>query len=235
MPKDPEALNTEYRPGLESKEGNSEGTREAASQNAPEEQSDRQPESGEGLIKDGQEKVKQPTVKNPIREVLETVAIALILALLIRTFAFEVFVVDGVSMETTLHDNERLLVNKFVYRFRSPRPGDIVVFKYPRDPRRDFIKRTIAVAGDTVEIRDGQVFVNGTPLAEDYITRAGHSDFPRFVVPPDSIFVLGDNRNNSQDSRVFGEVPLRNVKGKAFIRFWPLTRIRWFAAPVPAR
>jgi signal peptidase I len=174
---------------------------------------------------------KRPRPKNPIWEVMETVIVALVLALLIRTFVFEVFVVEGMSMETTLREHERLLVNKFAYRFRSPQPGEIVVFKYPKDPRRDFIKRTIAVAGDTIEIRDGQVFVNDKPLAEDYISRPGHSEFPRFVVPEGSIFVLGDNRNNSQDSRIFGEVPLKNVKGKAFFRFWPLSNVQWFSVP----
>ena len=226
MPKDMETSDTDERPLAESVAG----AGEAASPAIMEAKS----EGGDEPNQDAADSAKRSRVKNPVWEVLETVIIALVLALLIRTFVFEVFVVEGMSMETTLHDHERLLVNKFVYRLRSPRPDEIVVFKYPRDPRRDFIKRTIAVAGDTVEIRDGQVFVNDKPLAEDYISTAGHSEFPRFVVPEGSIFVLGDNRNNSQDSRVFGEVPLKNVKGKAFFRFWPLTRVRWFGAPVPA-
>lgn len=160
------------------------------------------------------------------REAVETVVIALILAFLIRSFVVETILVDGPSMEPTLHSGERLLINKFVFRFRVPETGDVVVFKYPEDPRRDFIKRVIAHEGQTVEIRGGQVFVDGVPLNENYTLSPASGDFPKTKIAPEAIFVLGDNRNNSQDSRFpgVGQVPMKNVKGKAFIRFWPFNR-----------
>lgn len=172
--------------------------------------------------------------KNPIREVVETVVIALLIALVIRTFVVEVFVVDGRSMEPTLHTGERLLVNKFIYRFRTPQPNEVIVFRYPKQPDRDFIKRVVAVAGDKVEIRHGHVFVNDQELPEPYLKYRDAGDWPARQVPPQSVWVLGDNRNNSEDSRYFGEVPLANIKGKAFFRFWPPGRWRTFGTEEPA-
>ncbi len=169
-----------------------------------------------------------PKRKNPIREVVETVVIALLIALVIRTFVVEVFVVDGRSMEPTLKTGERLLVNKFTYRLNEPQPGEVIVFRYPRQPDRDFIKRVMAVPGDKIEIKRGHVFVNGQEVAEPYLQFRGEGDWPVREVPPESVWVLGDNRNNSEDSRYFGEVPLKNIKGRAFFRFWPLGRWRAF-------
>lgn len=174
-----------------------------------------------------------PSPRRVVRELLETVVIALVLALAIRQFVVETILVDGQSMQTTLQDGERLLINKFIYWFRKPRTGDVVVFRFPEDPRRDFIKRVIATEGQTVEIRDGQVYVDGVPLREPYVKREWHSNFPKTTIAPGRIFVLGDNRNNSQDSRfpAVGQVPLKNVKGMAFLRFWPLDRFSLIAAP----
>lgn len=166
-----------------------------------------------------------------IRELVETVVIALVLALTIRTFVVETILVDGQSMETTFHDGERLLINKFIYYFRPPETGDVVVFRFPDDPRRDFIKRVIARAGQTVEIRGGQVYVDGVPLHEPYVRGPWHYDLRRTTIREDAIFVLGDNRNNSQDSRYFGQVPVKNVKGMAFLRFWPLDRFAVIRSP----
>lgn len=168
--------------------------------------------------------------KSPVREVIETVVVALLIALLIRQFVVEVFVVDGRSMEPTLFTSERLLVNKFVYRFRTPQPGEIIVFRYPRNQDRDFIKRVVAVAGDRVEIRDGYVYVNDQPLPDPYVSYRDGGTWPEVTVPPGAVWVLGDNRNNSEDSRYFGEVPLGNIKGRAFFRFWPIGRFMSFAA-----
>jgi signal peptidase I len=174
--------------------------------------------------------------KGPVREVLETILFALLIALLIRTFVVEVYRVEGASMEQTLHSGERVLVNKFLYRWvRKPRPGDIIVFRYPRQPDRDFIKRVVAVEGDTVEIRGGVVYVNGQPFAEAPTALRSDEDSPHpITVPPDSVWVLGDNRNNSEDSRYFGEVPLANIRGMAFFRLWPLSRACHFVNSVDA-
>jgi len=178
---------------------------------------------------------ERPAVKrkSPLREVLETLVLALVFAFIIRTFVVEVYQVSGNSMTNTLYDQERVLVNKFVFKFklREPQPGDIIVFKYPRQPNRDFIKRVVAVAGDTVEMRGGEVYVNGEPFPEAPTVRLSAGDYGPVVVPPDSVFVLGDNRSNSEDSRYFGEVPLSHIRGLAVARIWPLTEISALAPP----
>lgn len=173
--------------------------------------------------------------KGPLRELLETVVLALLIALAIRTFVVEVYRVHGSSMEATLITGERVLVNKFLLAYiREPRQGDIIVFQYPRQPDRDFIKRVVAVAGDKVVIRTGKVYVNGQLFPEAPTVLRADEDMEEIVVPPDSVWVLGDNRNNSEDSRMFGQVPLKNIRGLAFLRIWPLGRICWFVNPVEA-
>lgn len=166
------------------------------------------------------------TRKSEILEYIEALIIAIILALFIITFVAQSFVVDGASMEPTLHDRERLLVNKFIYRLKTPVLGDIVVFKYPADPRRRFIKRVIGTPGDKVEISNTQVFVNGIMLREPYIMSSTLGDYGPKRVPEEHLFVLGDNRNNSEDSRYpdVGFVPFDYVIGKAFVVYWPLDR-----------
>lgn len=153
-----------------------------------------------------------------------SIGIAVVLAFIIRQFVVELYIVDGPSMRPTLQSQERLVVNKFIYQFREPQKGEILVFQYPRDPKRDFIKRVIATAGDTVEIKDGRVFVNDQLLNEDYILEKTKSEYPKSTIPKGTIFVMGDNRNNSEDSRFadVGFVPLDLIKGKAMIVFWPL-------------
>lgn len=170
--------------------------------------------------------------RHPLREFIETVVIALVLAALIRGFVVETILVDGQSMEPTLHSGERLLINKFIYYFRQPQTGDIIVFHYPRDPRRDFIKRVIAHEGQSVEIREGKVYVDGVPLEEPYVKNVDHRNYPKTVIDEGRVFVLGDNRPNSQDSRFpeVGQVPMDLVKGVAFLRFWPFdrfTKVGW--------
>jgi len=159
------------------------------------------------------------------RETAETILIALVLAMFVRAFVVESFIVHGPSMESTLFDRERLLVNKLVYRFVEPRRGDVIVFRYPVDPRRDFVKRVLARGGETIEIRSGKVFVDGEKVNEPYIDDAGTSSMPPTEVLPGQLFVLGDNRNNSEDSRLFGFVPMRYVKGEAFLVYWPPTHM----------
>lgn len=153
-----------------------------------------------------------------------SIVVAVVLAFIIRQFVVELYIVDGPSMRPTLQSQERLVVNKFIYQFREPQKGEILVFQYPRDPKRDFIKRVIATAGDTVEIKDGRVFVNDQLLHEDYILEKTKSEYPKSTIPKGTIFVMGDNRNNSEDSRFadVGFVPLDLIKGKAMMVFWPL-------------
>ncbi len=168
------------------------------------------------------------------RENLESLLWAVALALVIRTFIMAPFKIPSGSMRPTLIEGDRILVNKFLYRFREPHPGEILVFRYPDDPKRPFIKRLAAVGGDTVELRDGQVYVNDAPLDG---SGAFHSDQPYgegpyakerepFRVPADAYFVLGDNARSSHDSRFWGFVPKRLVIGRAMCIFWPITRWR---------
>ncbi|MDP2872718.1 MAG: signal peptidase I [Bacillota bacterium] len=159
------------------------------------------------------------------REIAETIIIAVILAFIVRWFVVETFVVIGPSMEPTLNDMERLFVNKLVYRLHDPERGDIIVFAYPRDPSRDFIKRVIGVPGETVELRDGRIFVDDKFIPERVVVFPDHqSTYGPVEVPAGHVFVLGDNRRNSEDSRYFGFVPFGNIRGKALLMYWPLRR-----------
>lgn len=159
-----------------------------------------------------------------IKDWIISIVIALALAFFIRTFIVELYVVDGPSMNPTLQHAERLVVNKFVYRMREPEKGEILIFKFPKDQTRDFIKRVIATPGDTIEIRAGQVFVNDQLQNEPYILSKTRGDYPKSTVPEGTIFVMGDNRNNSEDSRFpdVGFVPFDLIQGKAMMIFWPL-------------
>lgn len=163
-----------------------------------------------------------------IKDWIVSILIAVVLAFFIRYFIVELYMVEGPSMRPTLVDGERLVVNKFVYRFKEPEKGEVLIFKFPKDPSRDFIKRVIAVAGDTIEIKDGRVYVNGQLLNEPYILERTRSSYPLSTVPQGTIFVMGDNRNNSEDSRFadVGFVPLNMIKGKAMMIFWPLDHIK---------
>ncbi len=157
-----------------------------------------------------------------------SIAIAIVLAFFIRYFIVELYMVEGPSMQPTLISGERLVVNKFIYRFRAPERNEVLVFKYPRDPSRDFIKRVIAVEGDTIEINDGKVFLNGKLMDEPYIRDKTRGSYPLSTVPPNTVFVMGDNRNNSEDSRFkdVGFVSLEMLKGKAMVVFWPIDRMK---------
>ena len=131
-------------------------------------------------------------------------------------------------MRPTLVNSERLVVNKFIYRFKTPERGDILIFRYPRDPSRDFIKRVIAIPGDSIEIKDGRVYLNGQLQNETYILDKTRGSYGLATVPPGTVFVMGDNRNNSEDSRFkdVGFVPYELIKGKAVVIFWPLDHIK---------
>ncbi len=167
-----------------------------------------------------------PPAKSALRETVETVLTALVIALLIRSFLVQLYVVDGESMFPTLHHMDRLLVNKIVYRLRQPQPGEIIVLEDPANPRRQLIKRVIAVGGETVEIRNRVTFLNGKPLVENFTNPVSvhFSDVQPYTVPEGYIYVMGDNRGGSLDSRILGPIELSKVEGKAFFMFWPLDR-----------
>lgn len=163
-----------------------------------------------------------------LRETAQAALIGLVIALLIRTFVLQLYVVDGNSMYPTLHDGDRVFVNKIVYRLRQPRPGEVVVLKDPIVPERRLIKRVVAVGGETVEVRGGTLYVDGRPVQEGFTNPdpGPAGDVEPTPVPPGHVYVLGDNRGGSLDSRVLHAIPLANVEGKAAFLFWPLDRIQ---------
>jgi len=188
----------------------------------------------------------QPFKKSVVREYFESIVIAVILALFVRTWVVQAFKIPTGSMENNLLIGDHLLVNKFVFGptplaigrallpVRDIRRGDIVVFKYPEEPERDFIKRVIGLPGETVELRNKKIYIDGKPLDEPYVhfltppssefqevTSADlRENYRPSVVPAGSFFVMGDNRDNSQDSRYWGFLPRNNIKGKALLIYW---------------
>jgi signal peptidase I len=180
--------------------------------------------------------------RSRFRENVEAILIAVIIALFIRTFVVQAFKIPSGSMKPTLQVGDHILVNKFIYGVKipylstvvlpvkDPQRGDIVVFKFPVDPRKDFIKRVIALPGDVVEIRDKTIFINARRVNHDFgvfsdpRTIAGNlkprDNLGPITVPKDALFVMGDNRDESFDSRFWGFVPIRDVSGKAFIIYW---------------
>ena len=191
--------------------------------------------------------------KSGLRENIEAILVAIVLALFIRTFVIQAFKIPSGSMKETLKIGDHILVNKFIYGVKipflqttiipiaNPKRGDIVVFKFPEDPGKDFIKRVIGVAGDVVEVRDKKVYVNSKLLNHDFGIHTDSYIFPKsdqprdnfgpVVVPPHSLFVMGDNRDQSYDSRFWGFVDLKAVKGKALMIYWSWDKenigVRW--------
>jgi signal peptidase I len=161
---------------------------------------------------------------------VKTLLSAAVYAVLIVTFGFQVARVEGQSMAPTLEDQDRLIVNKLVYRIGEPRRGDIVMLYYPLNPEKSFVKRVIAEEGDTVRIVDGRVYVNDIPLKDDYVSNEfrSHDDWGPQVIPEGYYFVMGDHRNNSSDSRHWGMVPKRYIIGKVQLRWWPVPTARVF-------
>ena len=145
----------------------------------------------------------------------------------VRPFVMEAFWIPSGSMIPTLEINDRVLVNKFIYRFTEPKRGDIVVFQSVDNPDEDLIKRVIGLPGDKIAVRNGRLFLNGEPQKEPYTNKKfpDRSFFAQTTVPKGHVFVMGDNRANSADSRVFGPLPEKNIEGEAFLRFWPPDRI----------
>ena len=193
-----------------------------------------------------------PKQKSTVREYAEALAVALLLALVIRTFVVQAFKIPSGSMLPTLQIGDHILVNKFIYGprlevpltqmslgqlpgIRKPHPGDVVVFIWPKDRSKDFIKRVIAGEGQTIEIRNRQVYIDGTPWDDPHATymtgRGGAENYGPFTVPSGYVFVMGDNREQSYDSRFWGPVPMADIKGEALIIYWswdgPDRWVRW--------
>jgi len=160
----------------------------------------------------------------------KTLASAAVYATLIVTFGFQVARVEGMSMAPTLEDQDRLIVNKLIYRFEEPRRSDIVMLYYPLDPDKSFVKRVIGEEGDTVRVVDGRVYVNDVPVPDDYVPSEyrSHDDWGPQVIPEGYYFVMGDHRNNSSDSRHWGYVPKKYIIGKVQLRWWPIPTARVF-------
>lgn len=153
--------------------------------------------------------------------------ISIAVSVFIIVFVYQPVKVEGTSMMPGLYDQERIFINKFVYHWEPIERGDVVVFRYPNDPRKSYIKRVIGLAGDHIRIDAGRVYLNGEPLSEPYVSRYFHDDrsYPDTVVPPDSYFVLGDHRNLSSDSRDFGPIPQDSIFGKAVFVYWPVEKV----------
>jgi len=154
---------------------------------------------------------------------LRDLSIAAGASVLIITFLYQPVRVEGTSMLPRLEDDDRLFINKFVYRFSAIERGDVVVFRYPRDPENSYIKRVIALPGDRLSIKQGTVWLNGKPLAEPYVPGQYHDNIsrPEIVIPEDSYFMMGDHRSISSDSRDFGPVDRSLIYGKAVFVYWP--------------
>ncbi|HAG10944.1 MAG TPA: signal peptidase I [Desulfotomaculum sp.] len=165
--------------------------------------------------------------KPVIPEILESIIIAVILATIIRLFLLAPFFIPSQSMEPALLVGDRIIVSKIAYRLGEPQRGDIIVFKYPRDPRKDYIKRLIGFEGEQVTLKNNRLYINGKETPEKYLPEdLSFYDFGPVTVPNGCYLMLGDNRPNSEDSRVWGALPKENVIGKAVLIYWPFNRAR---------
>jgi signal peptidase I len=158
---------------------------------------------------------------------LRDLILSLILAFIVIVFFYQPVQVEGTSMMPELYNHERIFINKFVYRFEPIRRFDIIVFHYPLDPSKSYIKRVVGLPGDWVSIRNGVVYIDGNPLRETFIppSYVDRGSYPPTYVPPDEYFVLGDHRDDSNDSRVWGMVPRTFIYGKAVFVYWPLSEM----------
>jgi signal peptidase I len=162
-----------------------------------------------------------------LRGWVKDISLGVVIAILMVVFLYQPVKVEGTSMQPELIDQERIFVNKFVYHFEEIHRGDIVVFWYPKDPSKSFIKRVVGVPGDLVSVRGGRVYINGQLLEERYVPR-GYQDldsYPSVQVKEGHYYVLGDHRNASNDSRSWGLVPRKYIYGKAVFRYWPVEKV----------
>lgn len=164
-----------------------------------------------------------------LKELPVLIISAVVIAYVIKWLIIQPFYIPSPSMEPTLIPDDRVLVAKFIYRLGDPKPGDIIVFVAPTGENRDYIKRIVAVGGDKVEVREGDLIVNEKPTRQDYKTMPGdYSNWGPEVIKTDHVMVMGDNRPNSADGRVFGQLREDAILGKAFMIYWPLDRISLF-------
>ncbi|MBI3379995.1 signal peptidase I [Candidatus Gottesmanbacteria bacterium] len=168
-------------------------------------------------------------IVNFFLDFLETIVVALSIFVVIYLFLMQPHEIKGSSMEPNFYNNQYILTDKISYRLHEPSRGDVVIFKAPIDPDQDYIKRVIGLTGDKVKVQNGSVYVNGEKLKEDYLKDPTFmfpgsfmADGVEITVPPGKLFVMGDNRPHSSDSRVFGPIPLDTIIGRAFIRYWPI-------------
>ncbi|MFQ5813389.1 MAG: signal peptidase I [Anaerolineae bacterium] len=173
----------------------------------------------------GKRKVALRIALRWLSEAVETFVPAVLIAVLINLFLAQATRVYGQSMEPSLHTDQRLVVEKLSYNFHEPRRGDIVILQVSQAGSGLLIKRAIGLAGEKVEIKGGKVYINEQPLEEPYLSNQSQRDMRAIVVPPEHVFVLGDNRNFSNDSRSFGPVPMDNIVGRAWFSYWPLDEV----------
>lgn len=161
-------------------------------------------------------------------EVIEVLSLAVILAVLMRIFLCEPYYIPSPSMFPELQPGDRVLVNKLVYRIQPPKRGNIVVFKFPLDEKKNYIKRIIALPGETIEGKQGKILINGQEIAENYLSKEIITgDFGPVKLGTEEYFVLGDNRNDSEDSRYWGPLSAEKIRGKAMLIYWPIKRLTW--------
>jgi len=167
----------------------------------------------------GEQPVNQAAMNSWLRELLEAVLPALVIVLVVNVFLAQATRVEGQSMDPTLHDRQRIVIEKLTYRFRPPGRGEIVVLRRPQpDP---LIKRVVGLPGDMVAIENDRVYVDGQALDEPYLDEMTRGVMSPQIVPEGHVFVLGDNRDSSNDSRAFGMVPFEDIVGRAWVRYWP--------------
>ncbi|MGA8872248.1 MAG: signal peptidase I [Candidatus Acidiferrales bacterium] len=182
---------------------------------------------------DSPEEASAPPLRRELRSWTRDLAVALGLAIVVMIFLYQPVKVEGTSMNPLLSDQERIFINKFVYRFEPIERGDVVVFWYPLDRSKSFIKRVVGLPGETIEIRDGHLYINGDELADQYVP-AGYIDSSNYgprKIPPGDYFVMGDHRDSSNDSRVFGPVPRSFIYGKAVFAYWPVDHFGSLTTP----
>ncbi|MGA9351634.1 MAG: signal peptidase I [Anaerolineae bacterium] len=165
-------------------------------------------------------------ILNAVWELVITVLPALLVALFINVFVAEAAIVEyGPSMQPNLYRGYRVMAEKVSYHLHPPHRGDVVIVDRPGN-EVSLIKRVVALPGETVEVRGGHVFIDGQPIEEPWVTNFGGPSYPPTVVPPDHVFILGDNRSNSRDSRAIGPVPMDTIKGRVWLVYWPLDQIK---------
>ncbi|MEL7565011.1 MAG: signal peptidase I [Dehalobacterium sp.] len=163
-------------------------------------------------------------------EALEVLSLAVILAIIMRIFLWEPYYIPSGSMSPVLKPGDKILVNKLVYRLEPPRRGDIVVFKFPLNEKKEYIKRIIALPGETIEGKDNKILINGQKLREDYLQNdRTYDDFGPVQMGQEEYYVLGDNRKDSEDSRFWGPLDGEKIRGKAMLIYWPIRRLTWLS------